>query len=100
MAGQLGRESVSALSVIQFLSSFNLLKEPVESERQPSCLCALWEGLELPSRTTRGGGKQRMINREGDEIQDEEKWSGRTKRRVGRVCVLFTSRHASGLQVR
>lgn len=72
------------------LSSFNLPKEPVESERQPSCLCALWEGLEPPSRTTREG-RQRMIDREGDEIQDERRNGlvGRRGEWGGCVCALY-----------
>lgn len=52
-------------------SSFHL-KEPLESQRQPSCLFALLEGLELPTRVTREG-KQMTVDREGDEIQDERR---------------------------
>ncbi len=74
-------------------SSFNLLKEPVESQRQPSCLCTLLEGLELPTRATRER-KQMTIDGEGDEIQDERRngLEG-TKTEVGGgegLCALYT----------
>lgn len=41
----------------------------MESQKQPSRLCALSEGLELPTRATREG-KQMAIDGEGGGIQD------------------------------
>lgn len=87
-------------------SSFNLLKEPVESERQPSCLCTLLEGLELPTQATRQREREKTNDdRRGGRWNPrwEEEWIGRNEE-AGKggvcVCVLFTSRHASGLRVR
>lgn len=83
VARQPARESVSpAQSFHPVITSW---KEPVESQRQPSRLCALLEGLELATQATRergGGGTNDDRRRvgEGDEIQDERR-NGLDRRR-------------------
>lgn len=66
MGGQAASQRVSeCCSVIRFHPVLNLLKEPVESQRQPSCLCTLLEGLELPTQAT--------IEREREKTNDDRR---------------------------
>lgn len=90
---QSARESVSATRH-SVSSSFNLLKEPVESQRQPSCLCMLLEVLELLAQAT--GGRERENKRRSTGKAMRSKMRGRMdwKERRGWgggvcVCALY-----------